>query len=90
MPFWPLATNYIWIANLSTTIQTRLRKQQLPQFELAIKQQGNVEQNSFSMELKDTAESVKMDVEGTLNLVTGSGDGRLSVRSLDLPILPKR
>jgi Dicarboxylate transport len=73
----------------STTIQTSLRKQQLPQFELTIKQQGKVEQNSFSMEIKDTAESVEMDVAGTLNLETGSGDGRLSVRSLDLPHFSK-
>ncbi len=71
--------------DLSTTIETRLRKQQLPQFELAIKQHGNVEQNNFSMVLVDTAESVKMSVEGTLNLVTNSGDGRLSARSQDLP-----
>lgn len=69
----------------STTIQTHLRRQQLPQLALTIKQQGNVEQNSFSMEISDTAESVKMDMAGTLNLVTGNGDGRLNVQSLDLP-----
>lgn len=74
-----------WGSKFSTTIQTRLRKQLLPPFKLAIKQQGNVEQNSFSMDIQDSAASVKMDAAGTLNLVTGSGDGRLSVRSLDLP-----
>jgi hypothetical protein len=69
---------------ISTSIKTRLRKQQLPQMELAFKQQGSFEQSEFSALLDDTAESISMSLQGNVNLNTGSGKYRLNARSLDL------
>ncbi len=69
---------------ISTSIKTRLRKQQLPQMELAFKQQGSLEQSEFSILLEDTAESISMSLQGNVNLNTGSGKYRLNARSLDL------
>jgi hypothetical protein len=71
--------------HLSTSIKTRLRKKQLPQFELAFSQKGNIEKSLFSVALSDTAESIKLNLEGTANLTTGEGRYRLGVQSLDLP-----
>ncbi len=49
---------------ISTSIKTRLRKQQLPQMELAFTQQGSFEQSEFSVLLDDTAESISMSLQG--------------------------
>jgi hypothetical protein len=70
---------------LNTSIKTRLRKQQLPQLELALRQQGNIDQSPISVNIADTAESLSVDLEGTANLTTGSGNYQLSVQSQDLP-----
>jgi hypothetical protein len=69
---------------INTSIKTRLRKQQLPQVELAFKQQGSLELSEFSMVLNDTAESISMSLRGNVNLETGSGEYELNAHSLDL------
>ena len=69
---------------ISTSIKTRLRKQQLPQMELAFKQQGSIEQSEFSILLDDTAESISMSLQGNVNLNTGGGKYRLNAHSQDL------
>ncbi len=69
---------------INTSIKTRLRKQQLPQVELAFKQQGSLALSEFSMVLDDTAESISMSLRGNVNLETGSGEYELNARSLDL------
>jgi hypothetical protein len=69
---------------ISTSIKTRLRKQQLPQMELAFRQQGSFEQSEFSVLLDDTAESISMSLQGNVNLDTGRGKVNLNAHSLDL------
>jgi hypothetical protein len=69
---------------ISTSIKTRLRKQQLPQMELAFTQQGSFEQSEFSVLLDDTAESISMSLQGNVNLDTGRGKVNLNAHSLDL------
>jgi len=69
---------------ISTSIKTRLRKQQLPQIELACTQQGSFEQSEFSILLDDTAESISMSLQGNVNLDTGKGKYSLNAHSLDL------
>jgi len=69
---------------ISTSIKTRLRKQQLPQMELALRQQGSIEQSEFSILLDDTAQSASMSLQGNADLNSGRGKYSLNVRSLDL------
>ena len=70
---------------LNARIKTRLRKQQLPQMELAFTQQGSLEDSEFSLRLDDTAESFRLGLRGDVNLGTGGGQYNLDIHSLDLP-----
>ena len=73
------------ITTLKASLKTRLNKQQLPQLELAFTQHGSAENSGFTLFLRDTAESISLDLAGNINLNTGSGEYSLNARSLDLP-----
>lgn len=70
---------------LEASINTRLNKQQLPQLELALQHEGSFAESEIQLALADTAESMSLDAQATMNLDDGSGNYGLSVRSLDLP-----
>ncbi|MEH6635991.1 MAG: YdbH domain-containing protein [Halioglobus sp.] len=70
---------------LNTSIKTRLNKQQLPQMKLQLKQDGHIADSTFNLSLGDTAQSISLDLRGTVNGQTGRGDYALNARSLDLP-----
>ena len=72
-------------ADLTASLATRLRKTQLPQMELAFQHQGPLEQGKLSLQLVDTAESMRLLIDGSGNLKTGSGLYAVAATSLDLP-----
>lgn len=75
----------ILTTKLDARLKSRLRKQQLPQMELDFQQTGYLEEPAFKLALADTAESYNLDLQGTVNIKTGSGNYRLNARSMDLP-----
>jgi hypothetical protein len=72
-------------ATLSARLNSRMRKQALPQMKLALAQQGSLEHSELRLTLNDTAESMSLDLRGKLNLETGSGSYELVANSRDLP-----
>ena len=71
--------------NVSTRINTRLRKQQLPQLAAAFTQQGTFEQYTYALKLGDATESVRIIGQGTVDLTTGRGEHHFSAQIPDLP-----
>jgi Dicarboxylate transport len=70
---------------LGASIKTRLTGKQLPQMELKFQHTGSLEDSELKLALADTAESMSLDAQSTVNLNTGKGNYSLDVRSLDLP-----
>jgi hypothetical protein len=70
---------------LSASLSTRLRKQALPQLEIAFTQQGNLERSAFSLIVADTAESMHTALQGDIHLASGSGEYQLDAKISDLP-----
>jgi Dicarboxylate transport len=69
---------------INASLNTRLRKQALPQLEIALTQRGSNEQSTFDLRLADTAESFRTAVNGTLDLHTGAGNFKLDTQISDL------
>ncbi len=72
-------------ADLTASLATRLRKTQLPQMELVFQHQGPPEQGKLKLQLVDTAESMRLLIDGSGNLKTGRGHYSVTASSLDLP-----
>ena len=72
-------------ADLTASLASRLRKTQLPQMELAFQHQGPLEQGTLKLQLMDTAESMRLLIDGSGNLKTGRGHYSVTASSLDLP-----
>jgi len=70
---------------LNASVKTRLHKQSIPQLELAWRQQGKFEHSEFQLGLTDTAQNIRADVQGYINLVNGDGKYHLDAQSDDLP-----
>jgi hypothetical protein len=72
-------------ADLTASLATRLRKTQLPQMELVFQHQGTLKQGKLKLQLMDTAESMRLLIDGSGNLNTGRGHYSFKASSLDLP-----
>lgn len=72
---------------LGASLNTRLRKQTLPQLELALTQRGSMQHSEVGLRVADTAESFDADIKGTLDLHTGAGTLLLDARVTDLAYL---
>ena len=71
--------------DLAASLATRLRKTQLPQMKLALQHQGPLQQGKLKLQLIDTAESMRLLIDGSGNLNTGRGHYSVTAASLDLP-----
>jgi hypothetical protein len=71
---------------LSTSLLSRLRNQQLPQLELVVQQHGTAEQSDIYLQLKELAQGLHAVavIEGKMNIVTGAADYHLGVDLRDL------
>lgn len=76
-------------ASLSASLSTRLRKQALPQLEIALTQRGSVQHSELTLQVADTVQSMHAGIEGGINLATGSGRYQLNANIEDLPYLTK-
>jgi dicarboxylate transporter DctA-like protein len=69
---------------LSTVLSTRVRRQTFPSLQVALSQSGSAANNTFSLHLADTAESLDATLEGSHSLTTKSGDVQLNAQITDL------
>lgn len=74
---------------MSTNIVVHLDEQAFPQLQLTLHQQGRFEESELELRLTDSAENLTVDLHGTMNLTTGSGDMHMDTNSADLPALLK-
>lgn len=72
-------------AAITASLDTRLRNTQLPRMELDLNHQGPLEQGDLKLQLGDTAESIRLHINGSGNLKTGSGRYEFKAYSMDLP-----
>jgi hypothetical protein len=70
---------------LDASVETRLRKQELPQLALAWRQQGALEHSDIDLQLADATGSTRTALQGTINLATGAGQLNLDATLGDLP-----
>ncbi len=75
-----------WLkTEFNTRINTRLHNQQLPQLNLVLTQRGNRNESTYTLELGDTAQSILIAGQGSVDITTGRGKHHLSAKTLDLP-----
>lgn len=74
---------------LRARFDARLGKQQLPELDLSLRQEGPLEDARVNLELEATAGKLGAQVGGTLNLPLGKGGLDLALRSDDLADLPE-
>ena len=72
------------LATLTGRLNSRLRRQSLPQLELNLEHAGSLQHSRFTVQLADTAESMSIDLRGDLTTDTGRGRYRLRADSADL------
>ena len=69
----------------NTRINTRLHNQQLPQLNLVLTQRGSHNESTYALELGDTAQSILIAGQGSVDITTGRGKHHFSAKTLDLP-----
>ena len=69
---------------LNTVLSTRVQKQTFPSLQIALSQRGSAANNTFSLRLADTAESLEATLEGSHSLKAQSADVQLTAQITDL------
>jgi hypothetical protein len=71
--------------SLVSRLDTRFRKQTLPQLAVSLSHAGSVTESRYTLALSDVAESLRLQAAGEANLRTGEGRGELALAVTDGP-----
>ncbi|MEZ5571640.1 MAG: YdbH domain-containing protein [Halioglobus sp.] len=72
-------------SNFSTSVSVRLQQHNVPQLEVAVEQNGNLQSCDINLHLTDAAHNFRTDVKGKVNPTTGAGKYELLLQSDELP-----